>query len=132
MNDNKKVFIKRYLEKAQEALEDAEFNVDNDKLSTALNRIYYSIFYSISALAYLKGFTTSKHFQLMGWFNKNYIHDNKVFEDTLYKVYKEAYENRQESDYSLFFDYDKDEIFSNLNNAKKFVKEVSSYILKHL
>src|SRR4030067_1862090 len=99
LNDEKRIFIEKYLEKAQSALDDAEFNTGHNRYYTASNRIYYSIFYSVISLGYLDNFITSKHKQLMGWFNKKYVYEEKVFNENLMKIYKEAYENRAESDY---------------------------------
>jgi len=38
MNNEKKIFIKNYLQKAEDTLVDAEINIDNDRLSNAQNR----------------------------------------------------------------------------------------------
>jgi hypothetical protein len=44
----------------------------------ALNRIYYGIFYILSALANKHHFSTSKHTQLIAWFNKNFVRTGKI------------------------------------------------------
>jgi uncharacterized protein (UPF0332 family) len=77
LEDNRIIFVKRYLEKSNEALIDAKINIENERFSAALNRIYYTIFYSVIALGYKENFITSKHKQLLGWFNKFYIHEIK-------------------------------------------------------
>src|SRR3989304_624017 len=108
------------------------FNIENDRYFTASNRIYYSIFYSVISLGYLDSFITSKHNQLMGWFNKKYIYEEKIFNENLMKIYKEAYENRMESDYEISLPTSKDEISANLEKAKLFVNTLSDYIHKKL
>lgn len=50
-----------FIEKSREALYDAEIAIENNRLDNAQNRIYYSIFYMITALAYKENFITSKH-----------------------------------------------------------------------
>jgi uncharacterized protein (UPF0332 family) len=94
LENEEKISVIRFLEKAKSALDDAEFNTENNRYNTALNRIYYSIFYSVMSLGYLDNFITSKHKQLMGWFNKKYIYEEKIFDENLSKIFKEAYENR--------------------------------------
>lgn len=47
-------------------------------LSTALNRLYYAIFYAVAALAQKFNFITSKHSQLLGWFNREFIKTGKL------------------------------------------------------
>ena len=128
MGNEEKIFVSRFLEKAKSALDDAEFNTENNRYYTALNRIYYSIFYSVMSLGYLDNFITSKHKQLMGWFNKKYIYEEKIFDENLSKIYKEAYENRMESDYETSLPTSKDEISANLEKAKLFVNTLSDFI----
>jgi len=90
LQDEKRIFIEKYLGKAESALDDAEFNMKHNRYSTTSNRIYYSIFYSVIALGYTENFITSKHKQLMGWFNKKFIFEEKIFDEELTKIYKEA------------------------------------------
>ena len=68
---DKAELIQHRLARSKESAEDAKLALENDRLNNAENRIYYAIFYSVSALAIMSDYTTSKHFQLMGWFNKN-------------------------------------------------------------
>ena len=51
------------VKQVERALQDQDFNL-------AVNRIYYACFYLLSALALKHEFATSKHKQLIGWFNK--------------------------------------------------------------
>ncbi len=128
MEQNKKFFIENYLKKSKEALIDTEINLKNDRLNNAQNRIYYAIFYSVVALGYCENFITSKHKQLMGWFNKKFIYENKIFNTNMYKIYKEAYENRQESDYSIFVKPQKENVIKSFDDSKIFIENVENYI----
>ncbi len=48
--------------------------IQHDKLAIAVNRILcLRSFYMLSALALKHGFSTSKHKQLIGWFNKQFV-----------------------------------------------------------
>jgi uncharacterized protein (UPF0332 family) len=132
MVEEKKLFITSFLNKSKEALEDARINLENVRLANALNRIYYAIFYSVVALGYLENFITSKHKQLMGWFNRKFIHEEKIFDQNLYDTYKEAFENRQESDYTIYSVLDTEEIRINYENAVVFVKKISEYIVANI
>ncbi len=84
---DKNILIKLSIEKALQALVSAEDNLKNKQLETALNRNYYAIFYSVLALGYKFDFVTSKHSQLMGWFNKKFIHEDGIFNDRMLKIY---------------------------------------------
>ena len=95
---NKDELIKYRISRAKETIEDATVALENERLHSAENRIYYSIFYLVSALALKDGFSTSKHGQLLGWFNKNYVKTG-IVSSSIGKIYADAFANRQESDY---------------------------------
>lgn len=77
MKQHKDILVKLSFEKADEALRSAKLNIDNNLLTAAQNRIYYALFYSVLALGYSNGFVTGKHGQLLGWFNKVFIHEKR-------------------------------------------------------
>ncbi len=110
MNEKQDEVINGFIIKSKEALFDAELAIKNNRLDNALNRIYYSVFYIVTALAYKENFLTSKHSQLLGWFNKKFIHEEKIFNEEFYIIYKDAFENRQNADYSLFLSYSKERL----------------------
>lgn len=130
MEQNKKFFIENFWKKAEIALDEAEKNINCNALMSAQNRIYYAIFYSIMTLAYCNDFKTSKHASLMGWFNKIYIHENKIFDKKMFTIYQNAFANRMDSDYSCFYETNIDDIKSNFKDAKFFVSSIKNYLIK--
>ena len=58
MELDKKALIEYMIEKAKDTIKAAKLLVDNNLLSHAENRIYYSIFYIVSALALKYDFST--------------------------------------------------------------------------
>lgn len=129
MKQHKDVLIKNAFEKADEALACARLNIDNNLLNGGQNRIYYAIFYAVMALGYSKNFVTSKHSQLLGWFNKNFIYENKTFSEDMFKIYKESYENRTKSDYQFNWSPNKEDLLKDLEDAHNFVTTIKQYIL---
>jgi len=61
--DDVSIIIKNCLEKAKRSLISASDSINNNDIDNTINRIYYSIFYSIMALGYKHDFVTSKHGQ---------------------------------------------------------------------
>jgi uncharacterized protein (UPF0332 family) len=120
--------IKLTLEKAEQALKSAQDNINNKNFETAQNRIYYAIFYSVLALGYKNDFITSKHKQLMGWFNKKFIYEAKIFDEKMLEIYKIAFSNRLKSDYEIIFFTNKEDIEYSLNEAVYFVNEIRKTI----
>jgi uncharacterized protein (UPF0332 family) len=130
MNEHNEILIKHSIEKSERAIISAEAAISNNDLHTALNRIYYAIFYSVMALGYKYNFTTSKHARLLGWFNKKFIHEDKIFPNEMYQIYKQAYDNRQESDYDLLEidNIDQEEARLSLSKAKIFFENVKGHM----
>ena len=124
----KKFFIKYSFEKSKEALKEVQFNIDNDFLNTAQSKLYYAIYYAVSGLAYTEEFKTSKHAQLMGWFNKEFIYNRKIFNPYYFKLYKNAYENRKKADYEFTYKAVKEDIEKDLAESIDFIEAIEKYI----
>ena len=128
---HKKILIKNSIEKSEKALFDAEKSF-LFSLNVVQNRIYYAAFYIVLALAYLDDFSTGKHHQLMGWFNREYIYKNNIFDTKLNKIYQTLFANRQKFDYDVSENPQKEEVEKDFEDAKFFVQTVKDYILKRL
>lgn len=74
--------VEHRLNQASDTLELAKFLIANDKLIIAVNRIYYGMYNALTALALKKGFETSKHSQLIGWFNREFIMPEPQIQNT--------------------------------------------------
>jgi uncharacterized protein (UPF0332 family) len=122
MPEDKNALIKYRFDRCKETIQEAKLSLDNKLLHNAENRIYYAIYYIVSALALKFDFTTSKHTQLLGWFNKNIIHTEQI-SNQFGDIYKNAFENRQEADYD-------DMIFLEYENAKKHFEDMMLFVNK--
>ena len=72
-NEDRLDLIQYRLSEAVETQSDVELLISHDRMRAAVNRIYYSMFYSLLALGLKYELETSKHAQLIGWFNKTFI-----------------------------------------------------------
>ena len=77
-NEDRDNLIRYRLDEAFESIEDVRLLIEHERLRSAVNRIYYGMFYSLLALALANNFETSKHSQLIGWFNKEFIHSGLI------------------------------------------------------
>jgi len=128
MVQHKDILIKRCIEKSDEAIKIAEYSLEQNALTSALNRIYYAIFYTVSALAYKHDFTTSKHSKLMGWFNEKFIYNDKIFDKRFNKIYSDAFKLRQENDYEHLDMPTSEQVTAYLADAKGFIETVRKVI----
>ena len=121
--------IRYRIEQAHEAIEEAELSINHNKLKMAVNRIYYGMFYILSALALKYKFKTSKHQGLIGWFNKNFLKNKKI--DRKYgTILKDAFNNRSEGDYGAFIRFVKTDVIKSFEEMKDFISTLEKYIDK--
>lgn len=120
--------IKLSIEKSNLAVKAAKDNIELENFEAAQNRVYYAIFYIVTALAYKNNFITAKHNQLMGWFNKKFIYEEKVFGGNMVDIYKEAYSNRQKSDYDFTYVVEKEALEDSLKETEFFIKSIKNFI----
>ncbi len=93
------VLIKLWLEKASDALASARLELDEGHLSFAVNRLYYSCFYAVTALLLKSGKQFARHSAVISEFNRNYVKTGKV-NVAWSKFYQKLFDDRQESDYT--------------------------------
>ena len=67
----------------------------------------------------------------MSWFNKKYIYTDKIFDEQMFKIYKEAFTNRQKSDYDFMYIVNEDDLLSSIKDVKTFVKNIKDYLQKN-
>jgi uncharacterized protein (UPF0332 family) len=126
-NNDRKNLIKYRLEQAEETISDVQLLIENDRLRSAVNRIYYGMFYSLLALGIANSFETSKHDQLIGWFNKHFIHDGLI--DSKYgKIINKAFNRRTKGDYDTYVEFEKDIVIEMFSEMKDFISEIKSYL----
>ncbi len=125
--EDKEALIKHKTEKAKDTIADVDFLIKNNRLVLAVNRIYYGAFYILSALALKKDFTTSKHQQLIGWFNKAFIKE-KLIDRKHGEFLVKAYENRSAGDYDDFAEFDRADILELFDEMKDFYNKILEII----
>ena len=125
--DEKIALINYRLDRSRESLKAAYLMFENDLCVSAMNRIYYSMFYAVQALLILKGSTFSKHGQVKGFFNREFI-KKEIFPKEFGRLFNNAFEYRQKFDYVDLITPDSALISDYLGKADTFIDELSRYI----
>jgi len=115
------------VQQAHETVKEVEFQIENNFLVIAVNRIYYGMFYMLLALALKNGFKTSKHSQLLGWFNKEFVKTGKIDRE-IGKIIHKAFEDRTDGDYGIFVRFEKEEVMEKFNDMKRFLFELEKLL----
>ena len=116
------------MQQAFETIELARFLAESQKLVIAVNRIYYGMYYALTALALANSFETSKHGQLIGWFNKEYIATKKL-ESKFGKILRNAFQNRTKGDYDAFISFTQQEVEIMLDEMVEFIDEIKKVLI---
>jgi len=130
MEEYKKILIQRNIEKSDEAMKGADLELKNNLLTNALNRTYYAVFYIVTALARKYSFVTSKHTSLLGWFNKKFIYEMKLFDEDMKDTYSNSFKLRQENDYDDSALPSYQQVEELIKDAKLFIEAVKKELYK--
>jgi uncharacterized protein (UPF0332 family) len=115
------------MERANESLKAARLLFENKLFIPAMNRIYYSMFYSVQALLVLNEKAFSKHGQVKGYFNREFIKTG-IFPKEFGKLFNAVFEYRQKFDYVDLLEPEKELISDYIAEAEKFIARISSYL----
>lgn len=123
------VLIKYRLNKAKETMKDAKLLFEKGSMFSAVNRIYYAMFYSVTALLLKKGMSSSKHGGILSLFNVNFIKTGIISKE-YGRFYSRLFEFRQKADYIDFVEFDKTKVGEWMKQAGEFIKVVEKIIGK--
>jgi len=122
--------VNYWIEKADESLNSAVDELNAGRLSFAVNRIYYSCFYIVSALLLKRKLKFKKHSGVRTCFHKNFVKTGLVNKE-FGKFYDEVFEARQRGDYIELVRFEEKDIKFWLEKAKEFVSVIKNLIIEN-
>jgi uncharacterized protein len=123
--------VKYRFEKARNTLADARLYFKSATLDTSVNRIYYAIFYAVTALLLTRDLSSSKHSGVRSLFNREFVKQG-IVDTELGRFFSDMQGNRQEGDYKDFVNFDRDEVSQWLLKADKFINSLEEIALKSI
>jgi uncharacterized protein len=127
IDTNAQALVAHRLDKSGDAIRAAEYMLDRGMLIFAMNRIYYALYYAVQGLLALHGVSFSKHGQVKGYFNREFIKSGKLPKD-LGRIYNKAFEFRQKYDYVDFTSPSKEMISDYIAQARISHGHIRDYI----
>lgn len=118
-------------EKSKETLEDAYILFRAGRLFSALNRIYYALFYEVMALLLTKDLSSARHTGIRALFNEHFVRTGKVSVESG-RFFSRMYDFRQKGDYADFVEFEEAKIKEWLVLAESFINEVDQVIRKEV
>ncbi len=111
------------LNKAKEALRQAEVLFSTAGYDGSVNRSYYAIFNAIRALLALMRLDSRRHSGVISFFDRYYVKTG-IFEKELSRIVHAAFDVRQVSDYEDYITPTEEQAQQQLDNARKLLNEV--------
>lgn len=125
--ESRRDLIEYKLEKASETLKEADLLAGAEFFNAAVNRLYYSVYYSASALMLRDSLETVTHKGIKTMLGLKYVHTGKL-EREYGRIYQRLFDSRQAGDYEDFVYYDL-EVFEELRPlAEKFITHITAYL----
>lgn len=119
--------IRYRIEASESALSDARDMFKQGRYSLSANRLYYSLYYIVSALLLTRGITAKTHAGLLTMFNREFVIPG-VFTSNDGALYRHCLTLRQSSDYADFIIPDRADIDEILSPTIELVGRVKEFI----
>lgn len=111
------------MERAHEALKEADLLLRAGHLNAYVNRLYYACFYAVSALLVTRGISTSKHGHLRSLLHRDFV-KTTLIPTELGRHFDRLFSTRQEGDYADFVVFKADEVRPWLDETTAFVNYI--------
>ena len=116
-----------YLERAYDALQQAEDNLNLGYYDVVTSRAYYAMFYAASALLASKGISRSKHSGVHSAFGQYFVKPGLI-EPQYSRMLINAFNVRLDSDYDVKPLLNRALAEDILRDAQQFVEQVAAYL----
>ena len=117
-------YVERELQLADEALDDAAFLLQGNRLKAAANRAYYAMFHAVQAVLASAGVRRPRtHSGAINLFSRYWVRTGKV-DRVFAKDLQDAFDLRQTSDYDVYAVMGGEVVGETIDRAKAFVAEV--------
>lgn len=116
------------LEQADQTLQEAEVLAKTALWRGAANRSYYAMFYAVLALLATRKLGTSKHSSVLALFDREFVKPGLLPKE-LSRTLHQAFDLRQDQDYSELVSLDEATVNTVLVNARSFVMAVNEFLL---
>lgn len=119
--------IRYRLERSRETLKDAETLISTGSLVSAVNRMYYGMFYAVVALLKTKGFSSSKHSGVRALFNQHFVKTGIVSKE-IGQFYGELFDRRMKGDYVDFTEFTLEQVNGYFEKCGAYTAQLESIV----
>ncbi|MEI6437017.1 MAG: HEPN domain-containing protein [Bacteroidota bacterium] len=125
--EKRKEYVKHRIETAHKTVDAARLLSENGFWNSAVNRLYYALFYAVNALLVSNQIYSQSHSGMKSQFSLHFIKSGKL--DKKYgKLLSQLYDWRQKGDYEILFDYDAEMVNSLFEPVVEMISRIEKEI----
>jgi len=122
-------YVRYRLKSALNTYEAAKVLAENGFWNSAVNRLYYAVFYSVNALLVKNEIDSVSHSGVRSQFSLHFIKSGKL--DRKYgALLSELYDWRQKADYGNVFDFEPESVKPRFDDVIEMIREIENEITK--
>lgn len=125
--EERQALIAYRLDQADHALRQAEVLAGVEEWDGVVNRAYYAMFYATLALLLTKGLGASKHSGVLALVDREFVKPGILSPDWS-RMLRDAFNQRQRSDYSELVPTAKDQALEIVENARGYLAAIKSVV----
>ncbi len=126
-NDERKEYVNYRIESARKTFNAAKILAENGFWNSAVNRLYYSLFYAVNALLVANKILTKSHSATKSQFSLHFVKTGK-FDKKYGRLLSELFDWRQKGDYENIFDYDESSVLPLFKPVNEMIKLIEKEI----
>jgi len=124
-DDERKAIVAYRKEKALDSIKEAKDNFQLCHWNLVANRLYYAVYYAVTAMMINDGFETKTHAGVLALLSKEYVTNNKITIDER-RIFAHLFQMRQTGDYGDCFDYEKEDVEPLIDVAEALVNKIAT------
>lgn len=119
--------LREIMHKSRHAFDDAVALHERGSYDSSASLSYYAVFHALQALLLTKGLSFSRHAQVKGSFNKDFVYTG-IFPKEFTKTVEKLFKDRQIGDYEYGEHINKEDAQKDINDASTIIASVEEYL----
>ncbi|MCF8233179.1 MAG: HEPN domain-containing protein [Bacteroidales bacterium] len=125
--EERKAYARHRIKSAFETFDAAKLLAENEYWNSAMNRLYYAVFYSVNALLILNEIDTKSHSTTKSMFSSHFVKTG-IIDKKFGKLFSKLHDWRQKGDYDNLFELEPDHLKQLFKPAEDIIKVIAKMI----
>ena len=123
MSEAREIVVRLWLNRAAEAIAEADLLTRAGHSSAGVSRLYYACFYAATAALQWRDLSSSKHSGVLSLFTREFVKTGIIPADVA-QGYRELFSKRQRADYEPIVNWNVEDLEDWAAKAQRFVRRV--------